>query len=934
MAEESVRDSPAAAGVLEALLAQSAEGVLIARPDGAILRANPAACAALGRSEQDLRRLGRAGLVVPGPRVEWMLEERERTGRVRGEVLLRRADGTSFSAELDSAVVHPPGGDPVAVVVFRDLSAQREVEQRLRESEERLRLFVEHAPAAIAMLDRELRYLAVSRRWMRDYRLSGSVIGRSHYEVFPEVPARWREIHRRCLAGAVETCDEEPFPRADGTIDWVRWEVRPWRTAAGEIGGLVIFSEVITDRKRAEEALRAAEAKYRHLVTASPDAIVVHRDGRAIYANPAALALYGATSLDRLAAHDILRELAPADEYLPARDRTRGAMEGYAQPPREGNVVRLDGRVVPVEVVSCPVDVEGARAVQSVLRDITERKRVEAALRANEEVIARQRAVVEGVARIFREALTCRTEEELGASCLAVAREVTQSPSGFIGEIDTVRRRLTLVARGSPGARGAEAACECGPAREEPEARVSLPLRGLCRRVVVRRASAFTSDLASLPGAEAWAAGTPQGAFVGVPLRLAGRVVGLIGLGGRGGGYRPDQVGAVEALAPAIVQAFVSKRAEEALRVADRRKTDFLAILSHELRNPLAPIRNGVYLLERAPPGSPQALRAKDVIRRQTEQLTGLVDDLLDISRITHGKITLHRERLDAREVIHRACEDQQPAFDERGVALAVSLPDEPLWVDADATRLAQVVTNLLSNAVKFTARSGTVSVALSGSGGACTLRVRDDGEGIEPHLLDHIFEPFAQAERTRGKARGGMGIGLALVKSLATMHGGTVRAESEGPGRGAEFVVSLPRAAAPGAPGAAAPAPAGASVSVLVVEDNRDAGETLRDILQLLGHRARLVTDGPSAIAAFQEERPDAIVCDVGLPGISGYEVVRRIRRLPGGARVLAVALTGYAQPEDVDEARAAGFDAHLAKPPPLEQLEALLARAAAPRR
>jgi PAS domain S-box-containing protein len=698
----------------------------------------------------------------------------------------------------------------------------------------------------------------------------------------------------------------------------VRWEVRPWRTAAGEIGGLVIFSEVITERKRAEAALRAAEEKYRHLVTESPDGIVVHRDGRAIYANPAALALFGAATIEALAGRDLLGDLTPEDERAAARDRARDALLG-GHPLREGHVLRLDGRAVPVEILSCAVEVEGARAVQSVLRDITERKRVEAALRAQEAALARQRAVVDGVARIFREALTCPTEEGLGAACLAIAREVTQSRTGFIGEVAPAARRLQVVA----GERG-------------PVAAASLPLRGIYRRVLLRREVAVANDPGAVPHeAGGWAGAAPPRSFLAVPLLHAGRAVGLLGLADREGGFGPDQIAAAEALGLAMVQALTSKRAQEALRVADQRKTDFLAVLSHELRNPLAPIRNGIYLLDRAPPGSGQAQRAMDAIRRQTDQLTRLVDDLLDISRISHGKITLRRARLDAREVIRRACEDQQPTFDERGVVLVLSLPEQPVWLDADGTRLAQIATNLLSNAVKFTPRAGRVDVTLESAQDVSVLRVRDTGEGIEPHLLDHIFEPFAQAERTRGKARGGMGIGLTLVKSLAAMHGGVARARSEGPGRGAEFAVTLPLAGPPEAPREARPgARAPSGLSVLLVEDNRDAGETLREILELQGHRARLALDGHAGLAAFLEAVPDVVICDIGLPDMTGYEVVRRLRLLPGGATVLAVALTGYAQPEDVDAARAAGFDAHLAKPPPLEELDALLARASERRR
>lgn len=241
------------------------------------------------------------------------------------------------------------------------------------------------------------------------------------------------------------------------------------------------------------------------------------------------------------------------------------------------------------------------------------------------------------------------------------------------------------------------------------------------------------------------------------------------------------------------------RRAESALREADRRKTDFLAVLSHELRNALGPLRNGVHVLDRAPHESPQAERARAVVRRQTEHLARLVDDLLDVSRIIHGKLTLSRARLDARELVRRTVEDAQPLLDGRGIALGVSLCGGPVWVDADAARLEQVMTNLLLNAAKFTPPGGRVEVALSQAGGRCELRVRDTGAGIDPRLLDRIFEPFAQAGEGGCRQHGGMGIGLSLVRSLIEMHGGAVRALSEGKGRGAEFVVELPLAPAAG---------------------------------------------------------------------------------------------------------------------------------------
>jgi PAS domain S-box-containing protein len=364
------------------------------------------------------------------------------------------------------------------------------------------------------------------------------------------------------------------------------------------------------------------------------------------------------------------------------------------------------------------------------------------------------------------------------------------------------------------------------------------------------------------------------------------------------------------------------KRTEEALRDADRRKGEFLAVLSHELRNPLAPIRNGIHLLERAAPGSAQAARAREIVRRQAEHLTRLVDDLLDITRISRGKIELRRARVDLREVADRTTDDLHALFEQSRVALRVERSAGPVWVDADPTRIAQVLGNLLHNAVNFTPAGGTVTVTISARDGRAELAVRDDGVGMDPVQVEAMFEPFAQADQNLARTKGGLGLGLALVKGLVELHGGTVQARSGGIDRGAEFAVTLPlsstRAAAAGG---ADPATAHGRV-VLVIEDNADAGQSLADLLELEGHRVHLAEDGRSGIDLAREVRPDVILCDIGLPDLNGYEVARALRRDDALRSVRLVAVSGYARPEDRRRAADAGFDAHVAKPPVAEDL------------
>ncbi len=375
-----------------------------------------------------------------------------------------------------------------------------------------------------------------------------------------------------------------------------------------------------------------------------------------------------------------------------------------------------------------------------------------------------------------------------------------------------------------------------------------------------------------------------------------------------------------------------AKRASDALREADRRKNEFLAMLSHELRNPLAPIRNSLYILDRAAPGGEQARRAHRVIDRQTAHMARLIDDLLDVTRISHGKISLQRERLELGELVQRTIEDHRSLFQDSGISLEPSLPDERLWVDGDATRLAQVVGNLLQNAAKFTGRGGSTSVTLrrDAATGQAVITVRDTGVGLGAEMLPHLFEPFSQADRTLDRSRGGLGLGLALVKGVVELHGGTVAARSEGPGQGAEFTVRLPlqQRDLEQAEAAQVAAPA-TGRRVLLIEDNLDSAETLREALELMGHQVEVAHDGPEGIAMARRRPPEVVLCDIGLPGMDGYQVARALRADETFRGAVLVALTGYAGPDDQQRAARAGFWMHLAKPPSMAELEEVLATA-----
>jgi signal transduction histidine kinase len=397
-----------------------------------------------------------------------------------------------------------------------------------------------------------------------------------------------------------------------------------------------------------------------------------------------------------------------------------------------------------------------------------------------------------------------------------------------------------------------------------------------------------------------------------------------------------DEVALLAALADQIAIALGNamrlRRLEDAvsaLREADRRKDDFLGMLSHELRNPLAPIRTSVYLLNHAGADTQAAETARQVIGRQTDHLTKLIDDLLDVTRIARGKVEIKREPIDVAEVVGRAADDHRPLLSERGLAVRFDIPRDEAWVIGDATRIAQIVANLLDNAAKFTPRGGEVGIALERTDGTVQIRVYDTGVGIEPSLRSRVFEPFVQAERTLARSRGGLGLGLALVKGFVQLHGGTVGVASTGAEKGSEFIVRLPRIASPHSLSTSLPitCPKINAKRVLVVDDNRDAAESLARLVATFGHTPTIAYDGASALEIVKQMSPDAVLCDIGLPGMSGYDFARAVRGA-GVDGIRLIAISGYALIEDVRKALDAGFEAHIAKPADPGAIERLLAQ------
>jgi PAS domain S-box-containing protein len=392
-----------------------------------------------------------------------------------------------------------------------------------------------------------------------------------------------------------------------------------------------------------------------------------------------------------------------------------------------------------------------------------------------------------------------------------------------------------------------------------------------------------------------------------------------------------DAKGNVYGCVSVCVDMTARKRAEDVLREADRRKDEFLATLAHELRNPLAPIRNALEVIRRAGDDKTLKDRALAIMGRQLHQLVRLTDDLLDVSRITTNRLELRREHVDLRTVVASAVETTQPLIDAAGHRLVIDLPQEALWVDADFTRMAQAFANLLNNAVKYTNRGGRVSLSARAQGHEVVIEVADTGIGIEPRLMPKIFDMFMQLERSSDRAQSGLGIGLTLAKRLVELHQGHIEAHSEGPGRGTRFIVRLPMAAdrvmQPRV--AASPQASAASCRVLIAEDIPDAADMLRLMIESMGHDVRVAADGVQAVSLASEFEPHIALLDIGMPRMDGYEAARQIRSILG-PRIVLVALTGWGQDEDQRRAREAGFDCHLTKPADPDVVEQLIAGAA----
>jgi PAS domain S-box-containing protein len=630
-------------------------------------------------------------------------------------------------------------------------------------------------------------------------------------------------------------------------------------------------------RSRAREAARADEISAEReklrisLSTIGEAVITVDTDSRVTFLNDTAEALTGWSRQEAVGAtlQDIFRLVDPAIREPNPDPLSLAADRSGVERPGLPILVSRDGRECTIKVSSCPIRNEcgTVSGTMLVFRDETGRLRAEAALRSGEERLRLATSAADlGIWDYDpgSEHVTC---DERARRHLELSESAEVGFEDLFGGLHPDDRR-----------------------RAEQAVRAVLAGERIGIHGEYRTASA---------GAERWVEvkgkalrGSPD-----EPVRLIGTVADIT----------------------------ARKRSEEMLREADRRKTEFLATLSHELRNPLAPIRTGLHIMKLIR-SEEERSRTRDMMERQVLHMVRLIDELLDISRITLGRIELKKEHVDLRDILKTAIDASRPFIDSREHSLSFELPDEPLIVDADPTRIVQVFNNLLNNAAKYTPCHGTIQVSVESSDERVSVHIRDSGIGISHEMLAYIFEPFNQAPRDPGTESSGLGIGLTLARRLTEMHGGTVEAESDGIGTGSTFTVELPldvasrpAATCPQANGSTEPNGAGANafpLKILIVDDNPDAAASLTMLLNLYGHETRKVHSGVDALRESAEFLPDLILLDIGLPGLDGHEVARRIRSRVDLKQPYIVALTGWGSDEDQRQSRQAGFDDHLTKP------------------
>jgi PAS domain S-box-containing protein len=846
------------------------------------------------------------------------------------EARLRCKDGSVRTVLISSNVLYENGEFRHTRCFTRDVTDRRRAEDALRDSEAKYRTLFDSIDEGFCILEVlfderqrpvDYRYLEFNAAFERQSGLTDA-LGKRVREFFPEHESHWFESYGRvALTG-------ETTRFVNHAVGFDRWfDVYAFRVGPAEARRVAVLFTDITGRKRAEALVAGQNRALELAVRGAPPADVLDVLARTAETQSAGGVLASVLLLDR----DGTRLRHGAAPSLP--DDYNRAIDGLAIGPSVG---------------SCGTAAYAGREV--VVSDI-----------ASDPLWAdfRGLALTHGLRACWSTPISSSCGETLGTFALYY-REPKSPPEADRQVVELLSRTAAVVIerhRETDERRRAEAALR------ESEARLSEVFRQapsfMCVLTGPDHVFAHANDrylelvgrrdLLGKPIRDALPEIEGQGFFelldgvyrTGQPFAGQGAPVRIV----REAGRLPEERrldfvyqalrgpgGAVTGIFVQGVDVTERSRAEEALREADRRKDQFLATLAHELRNPLAPISNALQVWPLVEHDPTEAARLREMMGRQVGQMVRLIDDLLDVSRITRGKIELRKETVELASVVEGALESVRPLLDSCGHELSVSLPSEPITLDGDPGRLMQVFGNLLNNACKYAGRNGHVWLAAAREGDSAAVTVRDDGPGIPRDMLDRIFEMFTQVDQTLDRAHGGLGIGLTLARTLVELHGGSIEARSDGPGRGAEFVVRLP-IARQAAPRPAAPVPSAGDqpeslprLRVLVVDDMKPSANTLAMMLKSLGQETRAAYDGPAAVAAAAEFRPDLVISDIAMPGMDGLALAARLRRDDGTGPAL-VALTGYGQEQDRRRALDAGFHRHLVKPTSVAALRELLA-------
>lgn len=832
---------------------------------------------------------------------------------------LKGADGT-FRPFLTR--VQPVKDASGAVVrwfgVNFDISDQLAAEESLRTERDRSTGIVNAMSEGLVLLDREYRVLDINSEGLRaDGRARDAIVGRSHWDVWPGTEhSEQAKLYKRVMAERISLSTEVHFTWEDGHDSWM--DVR----AFPHLEGIAIFFRDISDRKRAEIALRDSEAFTRLLLDSTSDAFYsIDTQGRTTLCNDAFLRILGFKSREEVLGrklHDVIHHSRQDGSRYPIHDSPiyRAAAHGMRAVVNDEVFFRTDGVAVPIEYRAEPI-VQNGRLQGAIctFTDITDRLKSE-----------KTKALL--VALKDRLLLLSSPTEIFKVTVTMLGQHLGVSRVGF-GKMESDDQTITYEI---DYADGVDHLIGKFPVDNFGRANIAALRKG---------ETTVYADLTIDPRTydADWSLIQTRSAMA-VPLVRENRLKAILYLNHRDvREWTTAEIALVQDVAARTWDALERAYAEESLRMiaaslseANHRKTEFLATLAHELRNPLAPIRTGLELMRISEEKPETVKRVRIMMERQIGNMVHLIDDLLDIARISSGKIELKRKIVPLQQIVSAAIETSMPVIESKGHQLVVDLPTEDLLLSADNVRLTQVLSNLLTNAAKYTPSNGKLKLVGGRENDDVVISVSDNGIGIAREYLADVFEMFSQVKSNIERSQGGLGIGLSLVHRLVEMHEGTVLASSPGIGKGSTFIVRLPLAnindLQPPMGEQAQPMPRGSpnTLEILVADDNQDAADMLARLLQIAGHKVRLAHDGHHAVRSALANRPDIAIIDIGMPGLTGHEVAKALRNMPETQKTVLVALTGWGSAEDFMATRDAGFDHHLTKPVQIGKIEAIL--------